>query len=273
MTYKTILVHLNDSRHAEAVLAPAVELAGRFDAHLTGLHVCATVPSSPIPMASSLLNSIVSTQHKNTEAIVEIFKRVTTGKSDAAEWQMQKVPYVDLANVVMGRGRVADLIVTGQTDPEWDLSPFPDFPERLALESGRPVLVIPYAGRYSAIGRRIAIAWKATRESARAVFDALPLLRKADAVHILEVKESADAHRADASIAVALARHGIKPEVQTSVASDISVGDEVLSRAADFGADLLVMGAYGHLRFREQIFGGATNHIARHMTLPTLFSH
>ncbi|MGE3712699.1 MAG: universal stress protein, partial [Hyphomicrobiaceae bacterium] len=77
----------------------------------------------------------------------------------------------------------------------------------------------------------------------------------------------------DASIAVALARHGIKPEVQTSVASDISVGDEVLSRAADFGADLLVMGAYGHLRFREQIFGGATNHIARHMTLPTLFSH
>ena len=77
----------------------------------------------------------------------------------------------------------------------------------------------------------------------------------------------------DTSIAAALARHGIKPEVRTSIASDISVGDEILSRAADLDADLLVMGAYGHSRFREIVFGGATRHIARHMTLPTLFSH
>jgi nucleotide-binding universal stress UspA family protein len=156
------------------------------------------------------------------------------------------------------------------------LSPLLDFPERLALESGRPVLVIPYAGRYPKIGHNVVIAWKAGRESARAVFDALPLLTGAAHVHILEIKEHGSKKPSlapDTSIAAALARHGIKPTIRTSVASDISVGDEILSRLADLDADLLVMGAYGHSRMRELVFGGTTRHIAQHMTVPTLFSH
>jgi nucleotide-binding universal stress UspA family protein len=276
MTYKTILVHLNDSRRAERVLEPATQLAARFNSHLIGFHAYSAVPASPIPMASSALGSIVAAERMNREAIADAFKRMTGGKSYVADWQLQKVPHVDLASVVMERGRAVDLIVAGQTDPDWDLSPLMDFPERLALESGRPVLVIPYVGRYSTLGRRVVVAWKGSREAARAVFDALPLLREAQAVHILEIKEQEDdagALGADTSIAAALGRHGIKPEVRTSIASDLSVGDEILSRAADLEADLLVMGAYGHSRFRELVFGGATRHIARHMTLPTLFSH
>jgi nucleotide-binding universal stress UspA family protein len=276
MSFKTILVHLNDSRRAEAVLEPAVQLATRYNSHLIGLHVYASMPASPIPMASTALGPIVGAERKNSEAIAEIFKRMTTNKEFVAEWQLQKVPHVDLAPLVLECGRAADLIVVGQTDPDWDLSPLLDFPERLALESGRPVLVIPYGGRFPRIGHRVVIAWKAGRESARAAFDALPLLQGAENVHILEVKERVDAKSTlgpDTSIAAALARHGIKPVVHTSIAADISVGDEVLSRLADFDADLLVMGAYGHSRFRELVFGGATRHIARHMTVPTLFSH
>jgi nucleotide-binding universal stress UspA family protein len=276
MTYKTILVHLNDSRRVERVLEPAAQLAARFDSHLIGFHAYSAVPASPIPMASSALGSIVAAERRNSEVIADTFKRITSGKPYVAEWQLQKVPHVDLADVVMERGRVADLIVAGQTDPEWDLSPLMDFPERLALESGRPVLVIPYAGRYATVGRRVVIAWKRSRETARAVFDALPLLREAEAVHILEIKdhaEDANTLARDTAIAAALGRHGIKPEVRTSTASDISVGDEILSRASDLDADLLVMGAYGHSRFRELVFGGATRHIAWHMTLPTLLSH
>lgn len=276
MSFKTILVHLNDSRRAEAVLEPAAQLATRYNSHLIGLHVYASMPASPIPMASTALGSVVGAERKNSEAIAEIFKRMTTSKEFVAEWQLQKVPHIDLAPLVLERGRAADLIVVGQTDPDWDLSPLLDFPERLALESGRPVLVIPYGGRFPRIGHRVVIAWKAGRESARAAFDALPLLQGAESVHILEVKERADAKSTlgpDTSIAAALARHGIKPVVHTSIAADISVGDEVLSRLADFEADLLVMGAYGHSRFRELVFGGATRHIARHMTVPTLFSH
>src|SRR5262245_2253087 len=224
MTYKTILVHLNDSRRAEKVLEPAAQLAARFNAHLIGLHVCSAVPASPIPMASSALGPVVAAERRNSEAIAEAFTRMTTGQPYVAEWQLQKVSHLDLARVVMQRGRAADLIVAGQTDPERDLSPIMDFPEHLALESGRPVLVIPYAGRYSTVGRRVIIAWKASRESARAAFDALPLLFGAEAVHILEVEEGGDdASRLapDISIAAALARHGVRSEVRTSVASDI----------------------------------------------------
>ena len=276
MTYKTILVHLNDSRRAEKMLEPAAQLAVRFNAHLIGLNVCSAVPASPIPMASSSLGAIVAAERRNSEAIADIFKHMTTGQSYVAEWQLQKVSHLDLAAEVMGRGRAADLIVAGQTDPEWDLSPVLDFPEHLALESGRPVLIIPYAGRYPTIGRRVVVAWKPARESARAVFDALPLLLGAEIVHILEIKERADDASTlapDTSIAAALARHGLKPELRTSIAPEISIGDEILSRAADLDADLLVMGAYGHSRLRELIFGGTTRHIARHMTLPTLLSH
>jgi nucleotide-binding universal stress UspA family protein len=278
MSYKTILVHVNDKRRAEALLEPAVALATRFNAHLIGMHVYAALPAAPVsfPYAKEVLGSVVAAERKATEELAEIFARMTANQPFVSEWRALKVPHADLAAVVMDHGRAADLIMAGQTDPNWDLSPLMDFPERLALESGRPVLVVPYVGRYPEIGRNVVIAWKPGRESARAVFDALPLLQNADKVQILEVKERAQADSAlapDTTIAASLARHGIKPTVRSTIAADISVGDEILSRLADESADLLVLGAYGHSRFREFVFGGVTRHIARHMTAPTLFSH
>jgi nucleotide-binding universal stress UspA family protein len=278
MTYKTILVHLNDKRRAEALLEPAVHLASRHNAHLIGMHVYASLPAPPIavPYAARVLGSIVAFDREETEEIAATFARMTANQSFVAEWRALKVPHADLAAVVMDHGRSVDLIIAGQTDPDWDLSPLMDFPERLALESGRPVLVVPYVGGYREIGRNVVIAWNAKRESARAVFDALPMLEKAEKVQILEVKERRDDGASlapDAAIAASLARHGIKATVRISMAADISVGEEILSRLADADADLLVMGAYGHSRMRELVFGGATRHIARHMTVPTLFSH
>lgn len=276
MSYKTILVHLSDSRRAEAVLEPVTELATRHNSHLIGLHVHAAVPAPPVARTPAVIGAIAAAERKNSDAIAETFAHMTRNREFTAEWQSERVSHVDLAHVVMDRGRAADLIVAAQTDPEWDLAPLMDFPEQLALESGRPVLVIPYAGRTPRIGRHAVVAWKPSREASRAVFDALPLLQDAERVHVLEIKEHADTRPAlapDTSIAAALARHGVKVEVRSTIAADISVGDEILSRSADLGADLLVMGAYGRSRFRELIFGGATRHISRHMTLPTLFSH
>jgi nucleotide-binding universal stress UspA family protein len=278
MSYKTILVHLNDPRRAEAVLEPAVRLAARHNSHLIGLHVQAAVPAPPIPLpyGSDVVRSIAAAQQKETDEIAATFARVTANQPFVAEWRVEKGPHLDPAEVAMDHSRGADLIVAGQTDPDWRASPLHDVAERLALGSGRPVLVVPYVGRYPEIARNVVIAWKARRESARAVFDALPMLEQADAVQILEVEEGGrrgNALGADTSIAAALARHGIKPTVRTSVAGDIGIGDEILSRIADLGADLLVMGAYGHSRMRELVFGGVTRHIARHMTVPTLLSH
>ena len=277
MSYRTILVHLNDNRRAEALLEPAIGLATRYNSHLVGLHVSAGLPAPPVPMgyASALVGSLVAQERKRGEDVAATFARMTTNAAFVPEWRLLKVPHVDLASVVVEHGRAADLIVAGQTDPDWDLSPLLDFPERLALESGRPVLVIPYAGRYPQVGRKVVIAWKPSREAARAVFDALPLLQGAESVHILEVKGRGDEAglAPDTSIAAALARHGMRPVIRTSVAPDISVGDDILSRLSDLDADLLVMGAYGHSRMREMVFGGATRTIAGHMTVPTLFSH
>lgn len=278
MGYKTILVHLSDKHRAEAVLTPAIELASRFGSHLVGVHIYSSMPAPPIPIpfAAQVLGGIAAGAQEDADTIAATFVRRTARGAFVSEWHLLKVPHVDLASVVMDRGRASDLIVAGQADPDWDLAPLLDFPERLALEGGRPVLVIPHASQGRPVGRNVVIAWKPTRESARAVFDALPLLKAAESVHILEIKEKSDRAAAltpDTSIAAALGRHGIKPTIHSSVGTDSSVGDEILSRVADLGGDLLVMGAYGHSRMRELVFGGATRSIARHMTVPTLFSH
>lgn len=285
MSYKTILVHLSDSRRAEKILAPAMRLADRYTSHLIGLHAHAIVhaPPFPMPYASGAVGQLAGQVRVNAEGIAETFMRMCKDQSFVSEWQLHSVPMTELAADVMSMGRTADLIVAGQTDGAWDLSPLFDFPERLALESGRPVLVIPHTGSHVNIGRNVVVAWKPGRESARAVFDALPLLKDAANVHILEFTETQGSRSrlaADTSIGAALGRHGIKPVIHTVAASEIRartpdtrVGEQILSRIVDLDADLLVMGAYGHSRMRELIFGGVTRHLMREMTVPTLFSH
>jgi nucleotide-binding universal stress UspA family protein len=278
MSYKTILAYLNDKRRAEAILEPAIQLAARNNAHLIGMHVYAGVPAPPValPYGSDVVRAVAAAQQRETEEIAGSFSSMTANRPFVTEWRAQKGPHLDPTSVIIDHGRSADLIIAGQTDPDWEASPLVDVAEHLALGSGRPVLVVPYVGHYPEIGRNVVIAWKPGRASARAVFDALPILKQAEQVHILEIDEGGarrNGASTDTAIAVALARHGIKPTVRTSIAGDISIGDEILSRLADMGADLLVMGAYGHSRMRELVFGGVTRHIARHMTVPTLLSH
>src|SRR5262249_40862988 len=136
MSYKTILVHLSDSRRAEALLEPAIQLATRYNSHLVGLHIFAGLPAPPVRIAyaSSVLASVVAHDRRQGEDIAATLARMTARGSFVPEWHLLKVPHVDLASVAMEHGRAADLIITGQTDPDWDLSPLRDFPEQLALE-------------------------------------------------------------------------------------------------------------------------------------------
>lgn len=139
------------------------------------------------------------------------------------------------------------------------------------------MLIVPYAGRFDNVGRRIVIAWSSTREAARAVSDAMPFLESADLVNVLTIdpREGPDGHGElpGADIAVHLARHGVKAQIERTVSAGLPVGEVLLSRIADLGADLLVMGAYGHSRVRELLLGGATRSVLRSMTLPVLMSH
>ena len=149
--------------------------------------------------------------------------------------------------------------------------------EDLVLSAGRPVLMIPYIGASSPIGRIVTVAWDAGQAAARAVADAMPLLETADKVHVLAVNPVAgiDAHGAEpgADIALNLARHDVKAEVHTTTAPDIKEGEAILSWLSDSGSDLLVMGAYGHARLRELVMGGVTRCILQSMTTPVLMSH
>jgi nucleotide-binding universal stress UspA family protein len=149
--------------------------------------------------------------------------------------------------------------------------------ENLLIYSGRPVLVVPYIGTGERIGRTVTVAWDAGREAARAVADAMPLLERAEKVHVLVVdpRPSADGHGEEpgADLALHLARHGVKAEVNRTEANDIGTGDVILSWLSDADSDLLVMGAYAHSRLRELVLGGVTRRILDGMTVPVLMSH
>jgi nucleotide-binding universal stress UspA family protein len=143
--------------------------------------------------------------------------------------------------------------------------------------AGRPILVVPYAGHFARIGQRVVIGWDASREAARAVNDAMPLLAAAEAVTVLTIdpEQSPRGHGEipGADIALHLARHGVTAQVERTVSAGIGIGNTLLSRAADLEADLLVMGAYGHSRVRELLLGGVTRTMLTSMTLPVLMAH
>jgi nucleotide-binding universal stress UspA family protein len=181
-----------------------------------------------------------------------------------------------VARKVAEHARVADLVVIGQADPEWAVSVMTEGPEELVLGCGRPVLVVPSRGDFADVGGCIVVAWNGRREAARAAFDALPLLQKAESVRVLWISPD-DSGAADdvpaADLATALARHNVRCEAAETARLEAGVGETLLAAVRDARADLLVMGCYGHSRFRELILGGATRHVLNTMTVPVLMSH
>ena len=279
MTYKTILVQLNDEQRLAQTLELAVALAARFGAHLIGLHVSpGLMYVPPLPSASGVIGMIKEHERKICDAIGKAFEEMTRNRGFVAEVRFLKPRgHDDVYQLVMQHVRTADLIVASQPAPLTDVSGILDFPERLAVESGRPVLTVPLVGHRGEIGKNVLVAWNGKREAARAAFDALPLLKAAKTVTVLgfeQVRSSGDnLPLPDTAIGASLARHGINVTIKTAAAKETSIGEAILARVAGEGADLLVMGAYGHMRLREFIFGGATRYVVRHMTVPTLFSH
>lgn len=169
-----------------------------------------------------------------------------------------------------------DLVVLGQTLDNYRL-PGGFRPEDVIVDTGRPALVVPHAGKFTAIGRRVLIAWDSSREAARALHDALPLIAKAEMAVVVGVSmREAQAERAHPSlhrIVRHLVRHGIPARLEEIVGSDVPVTELLLSRAADIGADLLVAGAYHHSQFREALIGGVSRELLDHATVPMLMSH
>ncbi len=278
MSYKTIAVYLDDSKHCMARIDVATDLARRFDAHLIGIY-----PTEPIPPAHALQDTLLAERlaARSSAATARMALTRELFQSRAGEIDSARREFRDLDMDAIEAVKVtyADLIVVGQTDPdERLLNAPPSFPELVTLSVGRPVLFVPYfTDAYASLGTNILVAWNASREAIRAVSDALPLLKKANRVTAMVVNAKRDRKdRVDipaADISLYLARHGVKVEATQSYTDELSVGDDLLVRAADGEFDLLVMGAYGHSRLREIVLGGVTQTLLQHMTVPVLMSH
>lgn len=281
MALKDILVHIDASPRSGGRLDLACDLASRHGAHLRALYV---IDNPPIPPAFSNPGGLVDLAgiqemtaqwleraRKEAETVEQRFAERIARDDLSAEWRQLEG---FTAQTVAAQARYVDLVIVGQEQPG-EIGPSGgDVPATVMMSSGRPVLVVPYAGDFAAIGQNVLVGWKSSREAARAVNDAMPLLVGAQSVQVLSVNPTDEADDlAPVDVALHLARRGVKADATYTIVEGLGEGDVLLNTAADMGADLIVVGGYGHSRAREFIFGGVTRHLLASMTMPVLFSH
>lgn len=278
MAYRDILLHLTDDPRCSEKIQTGLRLARQFGAHLIGLY---TLPRPVMPyyvgeyVPTEFIQAQVNEARKAAGRAKAEFEAACLREGVSSEWVESEAMPVDAAAVY---GRAVDLVVLGQPDPgpvepHLAAAGLAVFPHELALRAGRPILCIPYAGSFPRFGEHVMVAWNGSREATRAVHDAMPFLKKAKMVTVFGVDPDKSRGTPGADLARHLARHDINVEVTYTISDNISAGDALLSTVADRGADLLVMGAYGHSRLREMVFGGVTETILDSMTVPVLLSN
>ena len=296
MALKDILVGVDPSTAGEGRLKLALNLVRAHKAHITACYIMreehaapspilAGVPVNPgpgilvAPEAGPTLGDTVPTpispasrEAERAEQVEELFRTELRAHGLGGEWHLlspgETAVFIDLA-------KSFDLTILGQLSPEIRSTGFR--PDEIVIATGRPVLVVPYAGAFDTVGRRALVAWDGTREAARAANDALPLLENAEAVTVMFVgaRETAleEHHPSIERIVHHLQRHGIAARAEETLQGDLRISDVLLSRAADLAVDLLVAGAYHHSQLREALVGGVSRELLDHMTVPVLMSH
>ncbi|WP_321948136.1 universal stress protein [Paraburkholderia sp. J10-1] len=280
MSYKTVLTYLDSSDRAQARLGFSLELARQFDALLIGLYTT-FLPEAreyfSIAGGAHYYDAWCDARRGQRDAAEEAFRHALRGDGLGGEW----IAFDDYAEQPMiRRSRHADLLIAGQAGPNDDSRALRKcFLEALVLTSGRPVLVLPYAGALRPAGKSIAIAWDGSREAARAVHDAMPFLVGAGRVTVLRIR-TGDTQRLAAlgaqgrEIDLMLARHAVNVDFAEVISdTDETAGDALLSWVASSGCDFVVAGAYSHPQWKEQWLGGVTRALLESATVPVLMSH
>ncbi|MGO4304378.1 universal stress protein [Cupriavidus sp. RAF12] len=278
MAYHTIFVHLDTSARALHRLELGVQLAHTHRSRLVGLFAGFAPDTTWLYLMKEAARYFEEDRARRDAARDAVRQRFEHEMSNQSiEWEWRNVEG-DPVTAVLREVREASLLVVGEYDAN-DPHSFvaAKFVESLVLESGRPVLVVPSAGEFQHVGQRALVAWDGGREAARALHDALPLLA-GSAVELFCASTATQALRTDAApvshAARLLERQGATVSIHHSPAgADMVIGERMLSCAADFDADLIVMGAYGHGRFRELVLGGVTRTLLSSMTVPVLMAH
>jgi nucleotide-binding universal stress UspA family protein len=271
--YPDILVHFDGSDRATARLDLAIRLAMRRGGRLTGLFARIDPDERGI-IARRASARLVETAARAEEA----FRQACAGQELECDWLSLSFGDPDFIIREMAIcSRYSDLTVLGQFDPEHDREGLPaELNEEIVRQSGGPVLLVPFAGSFAGIGRRILVAWNGSREAARAVRDAMPFLTAAAEVRVLGLHLRPERPQADlprVNIAERLRRNGIETAYDVIAPNEVGTMDMILSHAADAGADLLVMGAFGSEGVPGFGRAAGTRFILGHMTIPVLMSH
>jgi nucleotide-binding universal stress UspA family protein len=279
MNFKTLLVHLDSGPRCTARVAFAARWAKVHGAHVVGL--------APTGMADLVLS--LNTAVPDSLEYLQLSARFLRSRAEAiaAAFTLQaealgvvsheaRIVEDEPVAALVRQARSSDLVVVGQSDPATLIDNVAwDFPQQAVMHAGRPVLVVPLDDRIGHAGRKILVAWKDRREAALAIRDALPVLRRAERVVLVEFAE-ADGPAPDPALVEDvrrwLGRHGIGAEVRAE-GECRDPGEALLALAAELDSDLLVMGGYGHSRVREWLLGGVTRHLLGHTNVPVLVSH
>jgi nucleotide-binding universal stress UspA family protein len=280
MTYRSLLVLLDHDPLCAARSQAAMRLARALDCHLVGVAPTGRIDLPASAHAASALADCAAlawdTLRGQAEQATERFRdecRAAGVRSCEAV-----IDESDKAPSLVRHAHCSDLTLLTQADPaspEYRL--VRDLVEQVLLYSARPTLILPYAGRFDSIGTNVLVAWDDSRESARAVSDALPLLRLAESVLVVSWNEAgAIEDKTLRPRLEALQRwlmwQGVSADVRVEK-TGIGIAEAMLSRAAELSTDLIVMGAYGHARWTERVLGGATRGLLASMKVPVLMSH
>jgi nucleotide-binding universal stress UspA family protein len=280
MTYRSLLVHLDHDAQCPQRVQFAITLARRLDCHLVGL-----APTGLLDLPGSIAAETSLAQYSALawDVLRDRGEKATQAFRDACRAAGLKsfeavVDEADKAQSLARHAHCSDLALMSQPEPGLPgHAAARELVEQVVMNSARPTLVMPYAGRFDTVGETAMVAWDDSREAARAVSDALPLLRLARQVQVVSWNEDKQAAKAIGARIESLHHwlmwQGVSAEVHVEpVVEGVRIADAMLSRAADLDADLIVMGAYGHARWIERVMGGATRGLLDTMTVPTLMS-
>ncbi|MBN7805385.1 universal stress protein [Agrobacterium rosae] len=280
MGYKTILAVMDTAENARKLGDFTASLASTFSSHVIGLHMesFATVPLvAPMEMPDpATVQAVQEVAHQETTDVGLIFNGKMAAENISNEWRsfVSSVGYS--SNTAIQSARSADIIIARQTTSSALSDSSADI-DNFLYESGRPVLLVPHVLDQPKPIKRVLVAWNGSREATRATFDALPFLIAAESVEIFSVgaadNETQSGVLAGSEIASTLARHGINVTVTSQEKGHgVSAEKAIERRLSDNSIDLLVMGAYGHSRWWEMLFGGVTRTLLDKMTALTLLS-
>lgn len=275
MPFKTVLVHLDTDAQRDVRFEIAVDMVRKSDGHLIGIHPVEPpyLPPSLGELSGPIEAEVVEAQRRESADRVDRLRAWFESEQQRTGLNLEfRTEEGDPGAALVAQGRYSDVLIIGQGDED---SVFPDasMVERVILDGGCPVCVVPQQATGKTVSGTVVVAWNDSKEAAHAITAAMPLLMAAEKVIVLQVDSPRMDETQAEDKALQLGRLGVRCEAHHVGSSGRPIGEVLVSTIANLGADSVIMGAYGHTRLREWVLGGATRSILLKMPVPVIFAN